>query len=657
MKKLISIGLSCFIALNAIYAQQTGNQKFVQSPTVKKAEIMKLDESKNANMYVTGVTASKVVTINKKKFRATPFVTDDMGSGTSTTLPTGWSTTATFGWNHRTTAYTSGFSIGTIASTTASNGWLGYNSDSIGAVNGLSTFTGWVQKTFNCTGHSSVALLFQTNFVKFQDSCVVKVSTNGGTSWTTYPISETNSLANNAGTADPANILINITGAAANQAAVIVRFENTCWSAGGAYNWLIDDLGLAELDPIDTKLDKAGFSQFTATNDDFQFRSLPLSQMDSIFPFVFYSNVGANSTTNVTADIKIYKAAANVGNTTAVQPSLPTGAIDSGRYANAGYLPTGISPYTISYNLNQAGDANVNNNMDTVRFDITDSLYGLNDGFIEGSYILFAKPSGSTPSRAFGIGNMFTVAVEDTINGALVAYTTSTEPGAKVKAGIYKFDATASAWSFVMGSNVNTLTAANISTTGNIVWSRIAFPYTDLGGGLLNILTPGQYAVIVEAHEGVATNKTANIYASGDLNVINTFGAADTNGGDFAFGANGLPFGLTSTPLVAALFGHSNLEFPTSVTDIANSNFAISASPNPSNGIVTFAINSKVDAANALLTVTSVTGQILRTVELGKIRANNEVKTTLDLSDLPTGNYFYVIQAGKDLISNKFTVK
>src|SRR5437879_3955561 len=65
----------------------------------------------------------------------TTFYTEDFHTGTYTTMPTGWTTGVITGpgaWHWANTASSSTYSLGTLASTTGANGWMIFDSDSLG---------------------------------------------------------------------------------------------------------------------------------------------------------------------------------------------------------------------------------------------------------------------------------------------------------------------------------------------------------------------------------------------------------------------------------------------------------------------------------------------------------------------------------------------
>lgn len=87
------------------------------------------------------------------KTTAPAFYTQDFAGG----LPAGWTTGIIAGpgtWHHTTVASTSSFRLAALASTTAANGWMIFDSDSLGAACGTCAPAGWMQTdAINCAAH------------------------------------------------------------------------------------------------------------------------------------------------------------------------------------------------------------------------------------------------------------------------------------------------------------------------------------------------------------------------------------------------------------------------------------------------------------------------------------------------------------------------
>src|ERR1700733_1265253 len=129
MKKLILLLAGTF-SLFSTDAQYIRNTSSVLTGSPKKTS--------SFNSHCSNTVSRPSGRHSGARTTSVAFLTETFGSGTATSLPTGWTTGAiTVGtWKWANTPSTSAFTIGAIASTTASDGWMIFNSDSIGAATG-----------------------------------------------------------------------------------------------------------------------------------------------------------------------------------------------------------------------------------------------------------------------------------------------------------------------------------------------------------------------------------------------------------------------------------------------------------------------------------------------------------------------------------------
>jgi hypothetical protein len=648
MKKIV-LGLLGLLTVGTINAQKSSR------------EVKAVSDKKEAQMFVPAATQQMIVG-NKlvdlidaetgKKVRGAVFASDNMSTGSAAALPTGWTTGGSpsgFNWVWKNSAFSSGFNIGTIASTSAANGWLGFDSDGLGsAQSSVSLFSSYVQKTFSCTGHSQVGLRFDTKFSKFQDSCYVLISNNGGVSFTQYSIAALNNLATNGASSNPARPILNISSVAGGQANVIVRFNYICRVAGGAYNWLLDDVELFDLDPVDVRI-HAGFARlipppsldipFTAVS------ALPLSQMDSMQPITAFDNQGANNQFNVPANISYFRGATPAGTGTLTLDTLLTATADVYAAANSLYLPTGLGDYIAAFNSAPVGEATPADNIDTARFSITDSFYSRNRNMTSGGYILHTKAANGNPERSFSIGSMFNIIVADTLTLGRALFSSNSQPGAIVALSVYQFDTAAAKWNLVTSSEPKTLTAADIASAAGTVWSYFVFPKDAAA-----ILGAGQYAMVAECRQSNSTSPDAIVLASPDLFPSETVGVSDTNAGPNEFAISGLPGGLGTTPFVQPVFGVS----PSAISNLER-NSVITLAPNPATTAVEIALSSALSSKNATITVVGANGQIALTAQMGSISAGVQKTKAINVSNLSAGIYSVRINTENGSVTSKFT--
>jgi Secretion system C-terminal sorting domain len=82
----------------------------------------------------------------------------------------------------------------------------------------------------------------------------------------------------------------------------------------------------------------------------------------------------------------------------------------------------------------------------------------------------------------------------------------------------------------------------------------------------------------------------------------------------------------------------------------------INVSPNPANSIVNFDLNFKNAFKATTITLTNMTGQIVKTVQLGNVAANSSKGYVMNISDLSSGLYIYTITADGKSQSGKLSV-
>jgi hypothetical protein len=647
MRKLILIGLAGFIASGAVAQTRELNVKNrIKATPVSKAKYV----SHNVNALA--------------KTTATAFITESFGSGSNGNLPTGWDAVSVQGngtWKWISQASAGQFSIGALNSTTAADGWMIYDSDSIGAVNNATTLQGYLQSPiFDCSGHGSVQLSFEQDFRKFNDSCFVLVSNDNGSTFTKFSVVENNALGGNSSLdVNPTLTRINISSAAANQSQVIIRFlYKYAGPAGGGYNWLIDDFSLSELDPVE--LDLSGGLIYDIVNDSTfgSFGALPVQFADSVFPLGFLTNYGALAQTSIDVNAKIFKDAGTtpVYNQTVTISDIDVNGVDTAVDfgLKKGYFP-GVGNYLVGYSVNQPGDAIGANNFDTTRFSITDSTYSMdNNARPSGSFFLHRGLTATAAEASFVIGTIFEIPQgrSDTLTSLSAAFAPGTAANTVVEMQVFKFDG--SAWSLFAGANQRTLTAGNIPAAGGtLIYTSFGM---DPNNGLVE-LTEGTYAVVaqtINAPQGA----DVLILATGGAGrrITGTQGVSDTstNTGGPNFGAAGLPGGITnSTPRVRMHF--RNGAATTSIGNEAVVEFAGNPYPNPAKSKVAipFTVNRNADVT---VSITSITGQVLMQQSIANAAYGTTRSAIFNTENLANGTYLYTVSAEGKSISGKLSV-
>ncbi|MFM2388365.1 MAG: hypothetical protein RL660_3122 [Bacteroidota bacterium] len=463
-----------------------------------------------------------------RKTRFTPFYTETFGTYTgagASAVPTGWTAVSTNGngtWQWTNQATSGAFNVGTIASTSSADGWILYNSDSIGNVSGfpqgaLGPAGHITSPTIDCSGHSSVMIRFMQLYAKFADSTFVDVSNNNGATWTSYLIQSNRLMPNNLMTSNPQIIKLNISSVAANSSTVRVRFRYNCNYYLGGYNWLIDDVELGELDPYDIEVAHLSphYTEGFGGRESV-FSSIPF-QLEPPFYLNFEtSSFGSISLPTQDYFLKTY----NLGNGILVNNQTVTEAMPTG---TEGKYTGGINPmqfskqeYATFLTSPLIGDPTPTNNNDTMIFEITDDRFSQATG-LRGAVFALNRPAGifDAVKQLGGVLYLIPNGKSDTFTHAEVVIAPNTDVGTQIIADVYKvdFNNTNNEFIKIATSDPVTLTAAEISTNpSNLKTAKLKFPYNNINGNT-TVAEGGLYLVSVRGYNTTAT-QTIELYTS-----------------------------------------------------------------------------------------------------------------------------------------------
>ena len=423
---------------------------------------------------------------------------EDFASG----IPAGWTNTDNMGgsqiWEYTTVGGAYG---GQLASTTAANGYVMFDSDGYGS--GPAEDADLITASFSTTGQSVVRLQFQEFFRDYATPTgTVSVSGDGGTNWTSvYTVT--------AQTSNPNLVDIDISAIAANKASVKVKFN---YQGDWDYWWLVDDIFVYAPAAYDAAVVSGFLSEYTA---------VPFEQATSYTPSCQVYNNGANTVTGVSVETNIYSnsTSALVYNTTMTQASLATGA-SATLTASSAFTPPAVDFYLAEFivSINEA-DAEITNDTLYWGINVTDSLYARDDavlfGYQNGVTAVLGVGAGST----FIAGNVYDVQANSTLVSIDAFINASVAPGDTVNAHLYNFSGTA----------VGSL----ISSQQKII-AVADTPVIDMSFTFNTPLTPGQYFMSIEETSTVdniglwfsdgiyTTNKTQGSFNGGAFSDFET---------------------------------------------------------------------------------------------------------------------------------------
>ncbi len=315
-------------------------------------------------------------------------------------LPADWTAimaagdgTATSNWVWSTTGPAGPFSIGALASTTAANGFMLFDSD----LNCSGEQDVWlVSPKLDMTGHPAVFLQFETHYRRFNDETSIMVSTDSAT-WTEVPVFSgfgngdfSNGTSVVADAENPFVALVNLTTQAGNKPQVWFAFRflaDATTVLGGTdigcgYSWQIDDVALLASDP--TPAINIAIGDFFYPPASF---AQPNSQIksDTMGFFADLSNIGTATATNVVLAAEVRKGNNLLWADSILIPAIDTSVTDSTFTILSQFIPDNLTvadDYSIRYRVySQDGvDAQLSNNAAAESFSVTDDLFSKEAG-------------------------------------------------------------------------------------------------------------------------------------------------------------------------------------------------------------------------------------------------------------------------------------
>lgn len=611
--------------------------------------------------------ASKAINLNHfAKTTSTVIATENFGTLTGN-LPTGWTVSSgvNANWRWTKTASSSPYSIGALQSATAANGWMIYDVDSLTAAYPNAVLDGYLTSpSYDCSNYNNVGVTFQEYYINFQDSCYLDVSNNGGTSWTTFPINANNTLSPNEGTDNGYTATVNISSVAANQSNVKIRFHYM-GRQGGGYSWLLDDVNIVDLDPVEVGVSKSCIIMPSGDGRYMSFGFIPKAFADTIYPITFVNNNGGQAQSNVNVNAQIFNGTTSVYNKSVVFNSLAKNAWDSlaDFTTQQGLVTTATGNYTVAFDVNQTGDANTVNNFDTANFALTDTVWSQESGNYVYAFWSHYPSTSSNGVESNYIGTKFTMPAfkSDTLTSVSVGFYSATTAGVKASVQIYMFDAGNSQWTIVGTTVEKTLTAADISPSGQIRFANFPIDLAPQGGnplvlGDVNSSSSITYAAVLQLN-GAPASSTVRIWGTNApaFQIVGGSGLRDTsmNDGGYTFAQNSLPFTLgNAAPAIRPNFGKY---IPLGVNDVFAGESNVKAFPNPANNNITvsFALQQ---AADVNVKIVNTLGQTVATQQISKVGKGETRTATFSTSALAQGVYFYTVEANGARVTKRFVV-
>lgn len=510
-----------------------------------------------------------------------------------------------------------------FTSTTASNGYLFINSDATGGGDGDGTPVECTATTpmIDLTGWSYVQLTFSHNYRWWQDTRAVRVSGDGGNTWTQFDMTDANGYPNNQNSNNPQVEVINISSIAGDRDSVMVQFyyfDNDYW----AWYWAVDDVTISEIPDnamnISEHVQGGWWVNYNNTGGDgYDYSMKPLSQLTNN-PYSFEAvlrNAGiAPQNSFLTAEVTDASGTVlfnDISNSLLLDVNYPQDTFA----VNNTFTPNGTGNYTV--NMWGTGDS-TSTPMVSLDMTVTDNIYARDLNVPDGAWRVGRSCGGQV------LGLKYDMYADETLYGLQVHIDDQSIPNTPVYVVLYE-DNPSGDPVYLTQSDDYYLTSSDL---GN--WITIPFDGgQDLYSGTGYVVAVGGYANPID---------TFLVSVSGESQ-----GSCfiQDNGCDIGSGGFGYWYTTSEIPMIRMSFDISVLNFNESAL-----NRKINVHPNPTTGIFKVEVNTNNDELN--LVVTDVLGK-----EIYVSDVNGVTEEIIDLSKFDKGIYFLEISNSL----NKFTQK
>ena len=504
-------------------------------------------------------------------------------------------------------------SDGPVVMTSAANGFLMIDSDAAGQTatqDAYATYTG----ALDFTGEAALTIEFEQHYRTYQDERYVEVSNDGGTTWTSYTVTDGSE---GGGTVVSGVGSIDISATAGNQANVSIRFR---YVGAWGWHWAVDDILIKTTEPYDLRADGTSWGVVGSWGPRLPYFTTPTAQIQPIGFCGINTNIGLNDISDATYTVDIpslYNASGTVNSV--------AGATDT-ICASTDFTPAGNGSFTASASMSTTqNDTGTGNN------DFADVTFGVED-FIYARDNSAAVVDGGTYNQGEGFesGNIFDIFAAADLQGIRVGISASSVADATVFAKLYTIDATTGDFILEDQSLPYVLTAGDLGSYINLTLLGGAYSLTAGESYLITIGTDG---------DGGLTNDLV-VMTSGDSEPQTTFYYDAT---DLTW------YYSTSTPAV-------QMNFDPSLSVNENENvFGMGVYPNPANAEanVTFSLNNTADVN---ITVTDLSGKVVYTNALGNVAAGT-TEVSLNTAALSNGVYMINVAADNAVSTEKLVIR
>ncbi len=429
--------------------------------------------------------------------KQTPFWSEDFGG--DTLLPAGWTTVDNTGndyvWVWSDTVPGGAFSINNqpFESTTAANGFVVLNSDSYNSIGDSVINPSYIDMdsyiqtpAIDCSGRPAIVLRFEQYF-RWCCSPAAHLSawiSNDGFTWTEFDVR--GATVTNDASPNPDIVEINISAIAANQPTVYIRWHK---QDASHYYWMVDDIELIEAPDNDIIL-KHIYPEFKYLNGGF-YNQTPKQQVMNIYFGADVYNFGNNDQTNITLNVQVDDFSSVVYDETGIPiASLASNASDSLAIDTlTPFLPPPIvKAYNATFTVSSDSiDENPTNNVDTITFSVSDTVYARDNGIITGKVSPCGYVDGGEDGDRFGV--TYDINAIDTVSSMSAYIHKNTELGGTIFFKLFYFDPIIPDWVEILSSDIfDIIDSSDIDT-----WVTLPFILTGA-----EVLAEGSYMAAIE---------------------------------------------------------------------------------------------------------------------------------------------------------------
>ena len=578
-----------------------------------------------------------------------PFFTEDFAGG----IPSGWTTPVLIGnnqpssaWIHTTAGPAGDFATDPLASTTASNGWMLFDSDL--NCNHPTGQDAWlISPAIDGSDYESVWLQFETYYRSFNDRPQIRVGTDLSNldSWAIIEVFP-GIRANEFGGAivgneeiNPQTINANLTPFAAGVNGFHFAFQflsipgtgNGGNLTGCGYSWQVDDVKLLDANPTPAH-DLAVSRPRLAPNF-----AQPESQLVEVPTAARVANLGGMTQTSVALTAAI---AGDNGDSFSATETIPELEPDSSiviANEDAAFVPSGLGTYTLTYSV--AADSMdlvpVNNTLAT-EFIVTENLFSKDNG-----QIAFRTQPATISDDIWEVGNYYYVP-----NGGYAAYEVSfsvftegnTHQGRTINVLLYEIDEDDN--TAFNDDDVTIVGFASYEFTDEPNATVVAAELFDLNTGEVGVelKADGEYLLMIQYETDMF-----GIFA--DMPKDYDVATVVKNGGWFLGGFSG-------DGVVIARMRIRSVESSIGQVPVAKAN--IELFPNPATEAVNATVELENPSGRMEVRVLNTMGQPVHRQVFDNTMGEN---IRFDVRQYPAGTYFFQIVTEEGVKTQRFAVQ